>query len=439
MSVHKNEHGTWDVRWRNSEGKQPSRTFDTQRQAIRFDARLKGGDINPDDQNVTVGEFYEHEFLRRFRGEYGTLRQYEARWRPQTREPGVQHLSASWGDMPLKDANNPAHVREWHRDMEDDDCSLATMWRAHDLLCTIVKKAVEYEFLDKYRIARIGDEIGYVPERAAPPWLPLTVERIRADILLRVVEPPRGKRGGGVNGAGVERYRWARLRDATIIGWNYMEGTRPGESLALEWPQVLDAAQKDIATHVRITDTIRIEPKDGEAAPRARRRKRTKTRRDRTLELEQATRDDLYLWWKFCGFPTTGPVFPKRYGEDDKFKLGDWSNWRRAIWAPTLERVGVEYQRPYQLRHSAISMWVRQNTPENPGSVSVAARRAGHTTTTCETTYEHEIEMSRHSTFDVTAAIAEARQAVVDEHPALEAFYGVPAVRRRGLSLASGE
>ena len=57
------------------------------------------------------------------------------------------------------------------------------------------------------------------------------------------------------------------------------------------------------------------------------------------------------------------------------------------MWAPTLERVGIAYQRPYDLRHSFASLLLHEGR-----SVIYVARQLGHSAAVCLRTYGHVIE-----------------------------------------------
>ncbi len=61
--------------------------------------------------------------------------------------------------------------------------------------------------------------------------------------------------------------------------------------------------------------------------------------------------------------------------------------WIDRVWRPTLERVGIPYQRPYDLRHSYASLLFHEGR-----SVVYVARQVGHSTAVCMRTYGHVIE-----------------------------------------------
>jgi integrase len=68
-------------------------------------------------------------------------------------------------------------------------------------------------------------------------------------------------------------------------------------------------------------------------------------------------------------------------------------NWRKREWIPTLYGAGVEYRRPYALRHSAISRWLAANVP-----IFDVSRYAGTSLGQIEKTYGHLVAGSIEST-----------------------------------------
>ena len=64
--------------------------------------------------------------------------------------------------------------------------------------------------------------------------------------------------------------------------------------------------------------------------------------------------------------------------------LTDWQNRRRRIYTPAAEVAGVTNARPYDLRHSFVSLLIHEGR-----SVVEVARQAGHAPTMTLTTYAH--------------------------------------------------
>ena len=59
-------------------------------------------------------------------------------------------------------------------------------------------------------------------------------------------------------------------------------------------------------------------------------------------------------------------------------------NWRKREWIPALFGAGVEYRRPYALRHTGISQWLAAGVP-----IFDVSRYAGTSLQMIERTYGH--------------------------------------------------
>jgi integrase len=133
-----------------------------------------------------------------------------------------------------------------------------------------------------------------------------------------------------------------RLRDATLLVVLAYAGLRPQEALALEW------------RHVR-ERTLLVERavSDGQL-------KVLKNRRQpRTIPLLAPLHDDLAEWRRASGSPAPrAPVFPAAGG--GFWRASDWRNWRKRIYRPVAESVGLSGARPYDLRHAFASLLIHE-------------------------------------------------------------------------------
>jgi integrase len=68
------------------------------------------------------------------------------------------------------------------------------------------------------------------------------------------------------------------------------------------------------------------------------------------------------------------------------------NNWRKREWVPALYGAGVEYRRPYALRHTAISRWLAAGVP-----IFDVSRYAGTSLQMIERTYGHLVAGSAES------------------------------------------
>jgi len=95
-------------------------------------------------------------------------------------------------------------------------------------------------------------------------------------------------------------------------------------------------------------------------------------------------KDDLDLWRLTSTCTDDVLVFPTATG--DPFRDHDWRNWRHRIYEPVAKAVGIERSRPYDLRHSFVSLLIHEAR-----SVVEVAAQAGHAPTMTLSTYAHVI------------------------------------------------
>lgn len=146
-------------------------------------------------------------------------------------------------------------------------------------------------------------------------------------------------------------------------------GIRPEEARALTW--------RDVQDRTLIIDKA-AEP-DGTL-------KATKTERNRTVRLMAPLRDDLAAFRVASGKPKDSSLIFAR-ADGKAWTETDYRNWRRRTWRKAVEKSGVAIERPYDLRHSAASLWLHEGaTP-----IQVAAW-LGHSLAMLSSTYAHIIE-----------------------------------------------
>jgi integrase len=184
-----------------------------------------------------------------------------------------------------------------------------------------------------------------------------------------------------------------RLRDATLLVVLAYAGLRPQEALALEW------------RHVR-ERTLLVERavSDGQL-------KVLKNRRQpRTVALLAPLREDLAEWRRAAGRSLpTAPVFPAAWG--GFWRATDWRNWRKRIYKPVAESVGLAGARPYDLRHAFASLLIH----EGRLSVVEIAAQLGHNPTVCLDTYAHVMAEERDGEHvSAEEQIIQARQALLE-------------------------
>lgn len=87
----------------------------------------------------------------------------------------------------------------------------------------------------------------------------------------------------------------------------------------------------------------------------------------RAIDLLEPVRRDVREYMLAQGL-REGLLFPRRDGEP--WRLHDYQNWRRRVWASAREGAGVPPLPPYDLRHAFASLQIRagMSIPERPSS-----------------------------------------------------------------------
>lgn len=171
------------------------------------------------------------------------------------------------------------------------------------------------------------------------------------------------------------RSKLAGTSGSVLVAIIAYAGLRPGEALALRWSSIG-------------TKTIRVthgQNPDGTL-------KETKTKRKRNVRLERPLAAIFKAWRADCGNPPDDALVFPRLADPAKPKAiawteDDWRNWRRRKFQTAAETCGLTISKPYDLRHSAASLWLHEGV--NP--VQVAAW-LGHSLAMLSDTYAHVIE-----------------------------------------------
>jgi len=326
----------WRVRWRDQRGRNRSKVLGRKRDAQAFDAevrRLKQlGQLDAGKQ--TLADFTQ-EWWHLYAAPNlapATLKAYASLL--------DAHIIPGVGELELHDLT-AEQLQRFRVDLEAGGTGPASTRKTLTLLQGILQRAVEWGRLPSNPAAAVRKP-PVRRTRTVRPLAPATIERIRGHLL-----------------------EHGRVRDATLVSVLAYAGLRPGEALALSWE------------HVR-AHTILVERAVslGEIAA-------TKTARARTVALLSPLARDLAEWRLISGRPADrGLIFPGVDGEP--WTLTATQNWRRRVYAPAAEAAGVERPRPYDLRHSFVSLLIQQGI-----SVVEVARQAGHSPTMTLATYAH--------------------------------------------------
>ena len=350
MSVHP-RNGKWQVKWREENGAARSRTFDRKRDAERWDAEVRRlrqlGELAAlEADRTTVAEFAA-EWWRRYAVPNlapGTRKVYATVW--------DCHVGPRIGGVPLRRFDVFA-AQGLMAELEAAGVGRAARRKAHTVLSSVLARAAEW---------------GRIP---ANP--------------MRSVKAPSGKRERAVRPLSpthVEAMRRARLaagdhRSATLISVLAYVGPRPDEALRLRWHDIGEHAVTFHAT-------------------------KTEGRRIRAARLLAPVRGDLMEWRMASGRPPDAAlVFPRP--DDGEWAEHDYRNWRCRVFVPTARECGLDVTRPYDLRHSAASLWIH----EGRSAVEVAAWLGNSPAVTWDTYLHVFPEAVEHR--DPEAAIRAAR------------------------------
>src|SRR3712207_2169516 len=179
-------------------------------------------------------------------------------------------------------------------------------------------------------------------------------------------------------------------------------GLRPQEALGLlHWYAVREN-----------TLLVELANADGELE-RLKNRKRSR-KRSRTVDLMTPMQEDLAAWRAASGDADDGQlVFPHTtFGGlwlDEHYRT-----WRRRMYVPSAENVGLPRKRPYDLRHT----WASLRIAEQRLSIAEIAEQLGDKTSTVLDTYTHVInEWRGRGAVDVEAEIRCARAEVSRKQP----------------------
>lgn len=330
----------WRVRWRQG-GRNRSKVLGRKRDAEAFDAELvrrkRTGELAQLDAGKEPLADFGEEWWRLY-GEpnlaRSTLNNYASMW--------DTHVLPRLGSVPLRELT-PNLLTRFRLELEAEGVGPASVRKSLVLLQGVLQRACEW--------GRIPANPAAIVRKPLPP-------RARAVVVL---SPDR-----------IEEMRHAllavgRIRDATLLSVLAYAGLRPGEALALPWSNVRGRT-------LLVNGAVSL----GVLAD-------TKTRRSRTVTVLTPLAQDLAEWRLQAGRPADGLVFP---GHDGKpWTPTAYRNWRRRIYTPVAQAAGIEQPRPYDLRHSFVSLLIAEGH-----NIVEVARQAGHSPTMALDTYAHVFE-----------------------------------------------
>lgn len=346
----------WKVRWRELDGRQRSRTFETKADAQTFDDDLRRRRrLGPAAvAQLTGGGLTLHEWMRdNWRPQHSaaiegsTLRTYDRVWRA--------HIEHSLGALPIVRVDG-AQLRRWQARTLAGGASSPTIRKCRTVISSVLRHAAEEGAIEHNAVSIVRPPRREQVE-AVQPLAPVMVEAIRRELL--ALAPS----------AGPERQLSAR-RDATMVSVLAYAGLRPGELRALRWGDLHAVT----LTITRAADDL------GEV-------KGTKTKNIGTVRLLAplvADLDALRQQSHGPGQPARNElIFPGPSG--GPMSKSEWDEWRSARWARACRRAGMRpVQRPYDLRHSFVSLLLAEGR-----TVHYVAQQARNTPRQILDTYGH--------------------------------------------------
>jgi integrase len=358
------EYDVFRVRYRDAAGARRSREFDSAQDALDYRAQVRllsrQGDLTALDVGRERLADFAADWWELYAGRHlsvATLDTYKSIWNVHT-NPRLGHLE-------LRQIT-PLTLEQFAAELADDGVGAATIRKAMSMLQGMLGRAVAWNRL-RTNPSPAAKKPAAPRQRAIQPLAPITIERLRRQLLRR-------RRDG--------------LRDAMLVSLLAYSGERPEEALALEW------------RHVR-TNTLLIEQK----LVRGQIVAGQKTQRTiRTIKLLGPLAHDLAAYR--AQDHTAGLLFPRPDG--GPWLDHDFRNWRKRNFRPATEAIGLVAARPYDLRHSFASLLIHEGRP-----LMEIADQLGHSVETLLRHYAHLIaEMAGQPPIPAERAIEKARAKV---------------------------
>jgi integrase len=250
------------------------------------------------------------------------------------------YVSPTLGALGL-DSLTPLLLERWKAHLLAQGVGPESVKRTMIMLQGALQRAVEWEYLASNPIRRVRKPRS-PQRRMVRPLTPTVVEEMRRHLVGR-----------------------NDVTSATLLSVMAYAGLRPGEALALTWGSIAER-------------TILVE----QAASMGQ-LKGTKTRRVRTVRLLVPLANDLASYRRASLEPQPADLLfagPRNNPWSDSA----WRNWRRRVFRPAAASAGASGARPYDLRHSFVSLLIAEGH-----SIIDIARQAGHSATITLDTYGH--------------------------------------------------
>ena len=326
------------VRWRDGGrgSHEHVRSFDRHEDAVRFETDIRrrkqlGELADLENGRETLDEWAREWFRTYARPNLAghTLAYYARAW--------DKHVLPSLGEYELRRIT-PAVIAEFADELRQEGAGDATIRKVLSLVQSVLGRAVVVGRIRANPVAPVRKP-AQGRRRTVRPLTPTTVEQLR-----RVMPTEQ---------------------DRTLVSVLAYAGLRPGEALGLRWGDVGERT-------ILVERSVAL----GEM-------KETKTRTSRSVRLLAPLSADLKKLRMRRGRPADGElIFPRPDGEP--WRDTDWRNWRRRVFQAAAETAGLGTIRPYDLRHSFVSLLIAERR-----TIIDVARQAGHSPTMALNTYGH--------------------------------------------------
>lgn len=361
MSLTRNKNGEWSVRWREG-GRHRAQIIGTKAQAKAFQEKIvqrkRSGGLSVDDR-LTFAEYLtewwpklEHGKGRKALRNALTLRDTYiipniGGYRMRELRPEVFE---GLRDLMLAKGHGPSWIRQ----------AIFLCQRA----CKDAKRA---GYLYDNPVADI-QKPGEATARAVRPIPVADVEKMRRYFLGQEHRAP-----------------FNRQRDATLLSLLAYAGLRPQEALALRW--------KDVGEQTIIIDKALSYGAE----------KDTKTHRNRSVRLLPHLASDLKAWR--LASRSFSNIITKQDGS--VFSESTYANWRSRDFKAAVDALGYEATRPYDLRHSFVSLLIA----EGKLSIVEIADQLGHRREQTLDTYAHVVMEYEGRDISIADEVRQARAA----------------------------
>ena len=342
MSVEKIQRASgpvWRVRWRDEQGQARSRVVGRKADALALDndlnrAKRLGASAPVANQRETLAEFSKLWWARHAAPNLArhTLESYASAL--------DVHIIPRLGETRLTTLTTEM-LSDMRADMAVAGVGEQAIRKVLTVLQSILERAVEWRHIESNPVRAVRKPSQH-RTRVVRPLPPKTIEVMRTYLLAT-----------------------DRQADATLISVLAYAGLRPGEAIGLRWH---DLGQRTLLVERSVAF--------GQL-------KSTKTASTRTVRLLAPLADDLHAWQRATDRDAeTDLIFPAPDGSP--WNADRARNWRKRTFADAADAAGVPNARPYDLRHSYVSLLIAQGA-----TVVEVARQAGHAPTMTLSTYAH--------------------------------------------------